>query len=193
MNESGNGSLSLDYAIRLKRLQSATWKQFIDVQAPYRANLKRLRRGLTLDVGCGVGRNLRNLGYNVVGVDMNEDCVAMARADGFPAYTPDKLPEVMFDTLLFAHVLEHVREPAEVVREYLPRLRRNGQIILITPQEAGYASDPTHVTYLDDRSLSDVVHQIGMRSVKSYSFPFPRWAGPLFTYNEFVLVARFDE
>jgi 2-polyprenyl-3-methyl-5-hydroxy-6-metoxy-1,4-benzoquinol methylase len=189
MDDSANASLSPDYALRLKQLQRAAWKRFVDVQAPYRANLQRLRRGLTLDVGCGVGRNLRNLGENVVGIDPNRDCVAAARAEGFLAYAPHELPEMMFDTLLFAHVLEHVAEPQDLVHSYLPRLRPGGQVILITPQEAGYASDPTHVHFLDFDGLTDVVEKTGLQSRRAFSFPFPRWVGPLFAYNEFVVVA----
>jgi len=42
------------------------------VQAPYRRNLRRLVGDrAVLDVGCGIGRNLANLGPGSVGVDHN--------------------------------------------------------------------------------------------------------------------------
>ena len=37
-----------------------TLRRMLPTQAPYRWNLRRLRLGRVLDVGCGVGRNLRN-------------------------------------------------------------------------------------------------------------------------------------
>ena len=50
------------YADRLQTLEQARWKQLLDVQAPYRWNIRRLGLGRTLDVGCGLGRNLAHLG-----------------------------------------------------------------------------------------------------------------------------------
>ena len=35
-----------------------------------------------------------------------------------------------------------------------------------------------------------IAERLGCRPERRHSFPFPRWAGPLFTYNEFVVVAR---
>ena len=39
------------YAARLDSLESARWKRWLNVQAPYRWNLRRLRLGFVLDVG----------------------------------------------------------------------------------------------------------------------------------------------
>jgi 2-polyprenyl-3-methyl-5-hydroxy-6-metoxy-1,4-benzoquinol methylase len=152
--------------------------------------LRRLNPGRTLDVGCGLGRNLRHLDGRGVGVDANTECVALARANGFEAYTPEDLPAGAFDSLLFAHVLEHLDEPAQLVAQYLPWLAPHGRLILITPQEQGYASDPTHVRFLDLDALARLCVGLGFAIEKAYSFPFPRWAGKLFKYNEFVVVAR---
>ena len=183
-------SLTDAYAQRLKRLQTPLWKRVLDVQAPYRWNLRRLRLGRTLDVGCGVGRNLAHLAGDGVGVDPNAACVAEARASGFEAFAPDELPPGDFDSILIAHVLEHLDDPAGLVRSYLPRLKPGGQLILITPQEAGYASDVTHVRFLDFDALREIAVAAGLRVERAFSFPFPRWVGRLFKYNEFVVTAR---
>ena len=50
-------SLTDAYADRLKA-RLVWWKRALDVQAPYRWNLRRLKPGFMLDVGCGLGRNL---------------------------------------------------------------------------------------------------------------------------------------
>ena len=183
-------SLTDEYAQRLRNNQTAAWKRLLNVQAPYRWNLRRLKPGRTLDVGCGIGRNLAHLEGLGVGVDPNPACVAASRARGFAAYAPDELPPGQFDTLLFAHVLEHIEDPAALVAEYLPRLKAGGRIIMITPQELGFASDATHVRFLDLPALAAVAKTVGRSVERAYSFPFPRWAGRIFTYNEFVLVAR---
>ena len=75
------------YADRLSRLSGVWWKRVFDVQRPYRWNLRRLKLGKTLDVGCGIGRNLINLGPTSVGVDHNPHSVAIAKKKGLSAYT----------------------------------------------------------------------------------------------------------
>lgn len=190
MAQNTKDSLSSEYAEQLYRHQSSLWKKIFDVQLPYRLNLQHLNPGLTLDVGCGVGRNLRNLGKNAVGVDPNVECVNLARRAGFTAFLPDELPLMSFDTLLFAHVLEHVESPELLIKTYLPRLREGGQLILITPQELGFNRDPSHIKFLGFRDLEAIISGLGLKLDRSYSFPFPRIFGQYFCYNEFVVVAR---
>jgi 2-polyprenyl-3-methyl-5-hydroxy-6-metoxy-1,4-benzoquinol methylase len=187
-----------DYADRLVALQTARWKRIVDVQRPYRRHLRRLRLGDTLDVGCGIGRNLETLGPGSVGIDHNADSVALCRARGLRAYTSDEFEgsedavQGRFDSLLFAHVLEHMDRETSValVRTHLGRLVSNGRVVVITPQERGFRSDPTHVEFLDFDAVREIAAATGVDVERSYSFPFPRAAGRVFTYNEFVVIAR---
>jgi SAM-dependent methyltransferase len=187
-----------DYTRRLQRLASSRWKQIFDVQAPYRWNIRRLGLGRTLDVGCGLGRNLAHLGGNGVGVDHNPTSVAHARAQGFEAHTvaeffdSEHARPAAFDSLLAAHLLEHL--PAErgheVVSSYLPFVRPGGTVVFITPQERGYASDSTHVRFVGFAEAAEACRELGLTVSRQYSFPFPAVFGRVFTYNEFVTVAR---
>jgi 2-polyprenyl-3-methyl-5-hydroxy-6-metoxy-1,4-benzoquinol methylase len=187
-----------EYADRLQGLQTVWWKRILPVQAPYRWNLRRLHLGLVLDIGCGVGRNLENLGGRAVGVDHNPKSVEFARQSGYTAYTADEFPTSAyarpgtFDSLLLAHVLEHMSEPDAIalVREYLPFVRDGGNVVLITPQERGFRSDPSHVEFMDDVRLARIASALDLRVARRYSFPFPRSFGKLFVYNEFVVVAQ---
>ena len=122
-----------EYAVRLATLESKGWKKLFDVQAPYRRNLRKLNLGRTLDVGCGLGRNLINL-ENGVGVDHNSEAVKIARNRGLTAYSTGEwedsgaaIPE-SFDSILLAHVLEHVsqQDSDEIISSYLPYLRKKG-------------------------------------------------------------------
>jgi 2-polyprenyl-3-methyl-5-hydroxy-6-metoxy-1,4-benzoquinol methylase len=199
MDQDGAATRGEEYAQRLIRLQMASWKRWLNVQAPFRWNLRRLDPGVTLDVGCGIGRNLVHLPAQSVGVDTNEHCVIAARARGLTAFTPAEFANSAeynragrFDTILLAHVAEHMTETQVVslLEQYERLVRPDGKLILITPQEAGFKSDATHVQLMDFGRLTRISERLGFRRERAFSFPFPRWAGRLFTYNEFVVVSR---
>jgi len=186
-----------DYTRRLERLEGVWWKRLLDVQRPYRWNLHRLDLGRTLDIVCGLGRNLVALAVGSIGVDHNPTSVAVARSRGLQAMTPDEFGateafrRATFDSLLLAHVIEHMDEEAgrQLVETYLPCLRPRGSVVFICPQERGYASDPTHVRFVNFGDLDRLADSLGLQVNGRYSFPFPRFVGRLFPHNEFVLRA----
>ena len=187
------------YADRLDALQSKWWKKALNVQAPYRANIRRLRLGRTIDVGCGVGRNLATLAEGSVGVDHNPFSIAAARRKGLRAFTVDEFfsdPDVSrpasYDSILAAHLIEHLtRDQARtVIGSYLPLVKPGGRVVFITPQERGHASDPTHLELTDQAALRELVADLGLTTEREYSFPFPRIFGKAFIYNEFHHIAR---
>jgi 2-polyprenyl-3-methyl-5-hydroxy-6-metoxy-1,4-benzoquinol methylase len=187
-----------EYAKRLARLQGARWKLLLDVQRPYRWNIRRHCQGRVLDVGCGTGRNLVNLRGAGIGVDVNEDAVRYARSKGLAAYTPDEFLESglavpgTFDSMLVAHVLEHVDVDSgnALLAAYADYVRPGGTVLLICPQERGFASDSSHVRWVDFAELRRHAAALDLDVLRQYSFPVPRALGRAFIYNEFVLVAR---
>ncbi len=192
------GTQGENYARRLSSKSGARWKRVLNVQAPYRWNLRRQHLGRTLDVGCGIGRNLGSLAPGSVGVDHNPSSIAIARSAGHEAYTTAEwsqsapYPEESFDSLLIAHVIEHMSPDSGValVREYLDFLRPGGKVFFICPQERGYSSDETHERWTTGEDLETLARDVGLVPDPWRSFPFPRRTGTFFTYNEFNVLAH---
>jgi SAM-dependent methyltransferase len=198
----GEGTEGAEYTDRLRTLTAPRWKQVLDVQRPYRWNARRLLGDrFVLDVGCGIGRNLEHLSPNAVGVDHNAASIAECRDRGLAAFTTDEFfadfeqHRGRYTGLIAAHLVEHMRpeQAVEILQSYSDALAPGARAVLICPQEKGYASDATHVNFSDLATLASVAEQCGWTVEKQFSFPFPRSAGKVFRYNEFVLVARTPE
>src|SRR6188472_1826768 len=159
-----------DYARRLEQREFAWWKRLLNVQAPYQWNLRRQGLGRTLEIGCGIGRNLQTLGSDSVGVDHNSTSVRTALERGHTAFdvrgwesSELRVPEA-FDSLLVAHVIEHMDRASakDLLIEYLPYLRSGGQVFMVCPQEKGFASDPTHVDFTTGDDLEQLARAVGL-------------------------------
>jgi hypothetical protein len=72
----------------------------------------------------------------------------------------------------------------------LSLLKRPGNIIFITPQEAGFRSDAIHVQFMDFPLLEVILAELSAGVLKCYSFPCPEFIGKVFKYNEFVVVGE---
>jgi len=162
-----------EYTDRLEQETGKRWKRLLGVQAPYRRHIRSVVEGRVLDIGCGIGRNLQHLDGHGVGVDINPHSIEVARQAGLTAHTSqefatsrDAVPGA-YDSLLLAHILEHM-----------------------TPGEAGFRSDSTHVTFLGLEEIASIEAAHRLSSERGYSFPLPRFAGRVFTHNETVALSR---
>lgn len=186
------------YTDRLRALQGAWWKRALHVQAPYRWNVRRtLGARATIDLGCGIGRNLGVLAPGSVGVDHNPASVAFCRMQGHRAYLPQEFlglrdSERPREALLASHVLEHVPPGTQeaLLHPYVESLAPGAVVMLVCPQERGFASDASHTDFVDGARMVEVLRNLDLDARGWASFPFPRWTGRAFVYNEFVAVGR---
>ena len=175
-------------------------RRWVDPQRPSRWNIRRLQLGIALDVGCGVGRHLAHLDAGSVGIDPNPHCIAVARGRGLTVWTTDEfestapVAEGSFDSLLLAHVLEHMPydQAQALLARYLPFVRPGGKVVAICPQARGQRSDPTHVTFLPPTRLVELVEGAGLRITHRASFPLPFAMGRWFTHNETVVAGQLE-
>jgi SAM-dependent methyltransferase len=151
-----------------------------------------------LDLGCGLGRNLAHIGGNGVGIDHNPRSVEFARERGFTVFTPEDFEAsefnrpATFDSLLLAHVIEHMSEQQAVclIQRYIRLLKSGSRLLVICPQELGFKADTTHVDFMDFEKIRDIASQVRVTPLAEYSFPFPRFFGHFFRYNEFIFVGQ---
>jgi len=93
-----------------------------------------------LDFGCATGGyslELRKLGFQCVGIDINEEYVKIAQEKGVEAYiVKEQLPfdNDSFDTVIMFEVLEHVQDTGEILEEAKRVAKKN---ILITVPNCG--------------------------------------------------------
>lgn len=94
-----------------------------------------------LDVGCGSGTLLglmKRSGFRVIGVDFSKEAAALAETENGVQVVAGSLedarfPAHSFDIVTLFHVMEHVTNPRNVLREVARILRPEGSVVLQVP------------------------------------------------------------
>jgi 2-polyprenyl-3-methyl-5-hydroxy-6-metoxy-1,4-benzoquinol methylase len=96
--------------------------------------------GRVLDLGCSSGllaERVRKLGHHVVGVDIEEFDEVQVRVDEFVQADLDRgIPDDVghnFDVVLAADIIEHHRQPDQLLRQARDRLAPGGVLLLSVP------------------------------------------------------------
>jgi 2-polyprenyl-3-methyl-5-hydroxy-6-metoxy-1,4-benzoquinol methylase len=151
-----------------------------------------------LDVGTAdgyLGALLKERGHSVVGIEENPAAAANARAHYDSFYLVDieefDFPyREEFDCILFADVLEHLANPAFVLRRSLPALKSTGEVIVSLPNIANIAIrlsllagrfdygdrgilDRTHLRFFTLSSLRAMLREASCRIVEVAPTPLP--------------------
>ena len=145
------------------------------------------RLGCVLDVGCGaggVGRAIRGRAEALVGIELNEEAAAVAR-EAYDEVRIGRVEDVLeglagpFDTILAYDVLEHLQDPAAVLRG-LRRVASDGALLHVSVPNArhwslvrdlvlrgtfGYTEwghrDHTHLRWFTRRDLGVLLEETG--------------------------------
>ncbi|MDO8514978.1 MAG: class I SAM-dependent methyltransferase [bacterium] len=109
-------------------------------------NILKLLDGVTgkniLDAGCAtgyVGENLKNKGNYVVGLDVSPEAIKRAKNKLDEAFVFDLESGLdfplkrNFDLIIMSEVIEHLFLPKETIKFLKKRMKKNGQILISTP------------------------------------------------------------
>jgi 2-polyprenyl-3-methyl-5-hydroxy-6-metoxy-1,4-benzoquinol methylase len=195
-----------EYEFKPFKYSSHYW--ILKILEPEKGHLK------ILDVGTAggyLGKILRGKGHSVSGIE--NDAAAAEKAKGY--YDSFQLADLEsygfpyrreFDYILFADVLEHLRDPAVVLRKCLPALKESGKIIVSVPNVANLVVrlsllfgkfdymdrgilDRTHLRFFTLRSLHKMLGEVSCRALRVVPTPLPwqivlpftdkKWFAPL--------------
>jgi 2-polyprenyl-3-methyl-5-hydroxy-6-metoxy-1,4-benzoquinol methylase len=104
--------------------------------------------GRILDVGCAEGgliAGLKERGLNVYGVELNQRFVEACRKKGLSVHYGSLFDACFvseyFDTVIMSQVLEHVPSPVRELSEVHRILRKDGNLLVYTPNAASYLAN----------------------------------------------------
>jgi 2-polyprenyl-3-methyl-5-hydroxy-6-metoxy-1,4-benzoquinol methylase len=145
-------------------------------------------RGKLLDVGCGSGRflaKMKNLQWDVVGVEPDKKAAQVARKhfnlevrEGMIGEI--RFPQNEFDVISMHHVIEHLYDPIETLKECLRVLKDGGKLVIITPNSRSLGHRlfkeswrglevPRHLQIFSSKSLKKCAEQAGFRAIQVQS------------------------
>jgi 2-polyprenyl-3-methyl-5-hydroxy-6-metoxy-1,4-benzoquinol methylase len=138
--------------------------------------------GRLLDVGFGDGSTLvrmRELGWDVVGIETDPVCVANSRALGLDTrqgtLKAHAFQDASFDAIHASHVLEHVHDPLGLLRECHRILKPGGVVVMTTPNLASWGhrrfgagwvplDSPRHVMLFSPQNARTILRKAGFRT-----------------------------
>lgn len=129
----------------------------IDRKEPLRAKamLAKFTGGKFLDVGCGVATHcelaLKVEGAEVYGMDFADKLIESLKPQ-YPTviYAVEDIrkmtyPDEMFDYISMGEVIEHLKDPAETLKEVIRILKKGGILAISTPHStSGIRTAPNH-------------------------------------------------
>ncbi len=105
-----------------------------------------------LDIGGGEGvysNELKNLGFNIICIDTNEDYIKKSLEKGIESYVMDgcnlNFPDNSFDIILLFEVLEHVPDFDNILKE-AKRVARK-YVLITVPNCGGFEKLKPNITY----------------------------------------------
>jgi len=145
-----------------------------------------------LDVGCAVGilaKEMKNNDCEVIGIELDEEsadiaqnyCTELVRGD---VESIELKPQYnnYFDFIIFADILEHLRDPIIVLERFAKYLKDDGHIIVSLPNVANWRVrlkllsgnfdyethgilDESHLRFFTEKTAKNLIFDVGLEIV----------------------------
>ena len=139
--------------------------------------------GRLLDMGCNEGRGLsiyQKNGFEVEGLELNEQAAAEARKHGFNVYTDPVetfQPKDSYDVVVLSNVLEHSLDPKDMLFNVARILKPGGQVWISCPNAESWQRVffgkywinwhvPFHITHFSMTTLTNMLRVAGFEIQK---------------------------
>ena len=150
-------------------------------------------KGKILDIGCGRGLFLdimRSHGWTVTGVEFDQEAAELAsRAFGIEVIEETMMSSTLrddeFDVITMNHVLEHVYDPVEAIRECSRTMKNGGLLVVSVPNilslQASFGNrdwfhldPPYHLHHFSEKGLTNLLekHSFSIRYVRRFDWEY---------------------
>ncbi len=149
--------------------------------------LSKSTKGRMLEIGCGAGTLLNtmgNWGWAAEGIDFDSAAVEGAKDAGLDVTQGDLLSQgyddAAFDAVVISHVVEHLPNPIDTLRECRRILKTAGVLLIITPNSESLGhrlfkrdwrglEPPRHLKVYNQRAMRELVREAGMGNAQIFS------------------------
>jgi ubiquinone/menaquinone biosynthesis C-methylase UbiE len=163
------------------------------------ASKKPNEKIVVLDVGAGFGEilaYLRSTNTYRVACDISQRALEIAKrnVDDAVVCNAEALPfhDKSIDLILCVEVIEHVINPANLLKEIKRVLRPRGKFILTTPNADNkyYKHDKEHLHSFNRETLIKLISEAGLKVtfLSSIKIRHWKWLVPLLSYEESILI-----
>lgn len=144
--------------------------------------------GKVLEIGCGNGERLyklKKMGWDVQGIEIDEKAIEFAKSKfNIEVFLGDirdlQLPDNNYDAIIMNHVIEHIYEPIEFLKECKRVLKSDGKLILTTPNFNSYShylfgqywrglEPPRHLYIFSFKSLKKLFELSGFEKLQIWT------------------------
>ncbi|MDO8658555.1 MAG: class I SAM-dependent methyltransferase [Candidatus Levybacteria bacterium] len=143
--------------------------------------------GKVLDIGCGAGDTLfllKKLGWEAYGLEIDKNAILAALKNGLENVKEggykavDKYKDNFFDAVRLYHVIEHIDDPRACLKEIYKKLKKNGELIIGTPNIKSLNSfffrsywynldSPRHLYIFNPKTLERLLREEGYKIKKT--------------------------
>jgi len=140
------------------------------------------KQGRILEVGCGLGYftyALAKSGYTAIGIDVSKKAIDDAeKRYGKNLFRHENffnlhVPEAeKFDAIIMIEVIEHVEDPGRYLEHAKKLLKKDGRVIVTTPNRSWYGDDvfwasdlpPVHLTWFSKTGMAKLAESYGYKA-----------------------------